>query len=54
MASGLELHSPRACYRQAFKEEWIENIDIWNDTLSSRNATAYVCEEDTNQKENCQ
>jgi len=45
-ASGLELHSPRACYRQAFKEGWIEHIDIWNDMLSSRNATAHVYNEE--------
>jgi nucleotidyltransferase substrate binding protein (TIGR01987 family) len=45
-ASGLEMNSPRACYRQAFKEGWIENIDIWNDILSSRNATAHVYNEE--------
>ncbi|MBB5326018.1 nucleotidyltransferase substrate binding protein (TIGR01987 family) [Anoxybacillus tepidamans] len=45
-ASGLELHSPRACYRQAFKQGWIENIDIWNDILSSRNATAHIYNEE--------
>jgi nucleotidyltransferase substrate binding protein (TIGR01987 family) len=44
--SGLELNSPRACYRQAFKEGWIENIDVWNDILSSRNATAHVYNEE--------
>ncbi|WP_235356938.1 nucleotidyltransferase substrate binding protein [Bacillus alveayuensis] len=41
-SSGPELNSPRACYRQAFKEGWIENIDVWNDMLSSRNATTHV------------
>ncbi|MEK5324535.1 nucleotidyltransferase substrate binding protein (TIGR01987 family) [Anoxybacillus vitaminiphilus] len=45
-SSGLELNSPRACYRQAFKEGWIENIDVWNDMLSSRNATAHVYNEE--------
>uniref|UniRef100_C5DA99 Nucleotidyltransferase substrate binding protein, HI0074 family n=1 Tax=Geobacillus sp. (strain WCH70) TaxID=471223 RepID=C5DA99_GEOSW len=45
-ASGLEMNSPRACYKQAFKEGWIENIDIWNDILSSRNATAHVYNEE--------
>ncbi|MBA2879259.1 hypothetical protein HNR63_002331 [Anoxybacillus kamchatkensis] len=42
-ASGLELHSPRACYRQAFKEGWIEHIDIWNDMLSSHANSACQC-----------
>jgi nucleotidyltransferase substrate binding protein (TIGR01987 family) len=45
-ASGLELNSPRACYRQAFKEGWIENIEVWNDILSSRNATAHIYNEE--------
>jgi nucleotidyltransferase substrate binding protein (TIGR01987 family) len=45
-ASGLELNSPRACYKQAFKEGWIENIDVWNEILSSRNSTAHVYNEE--------
>ncbi|MED3641927.1 HI0074 family nucleotidyltransferase substrate-binding subunit [Caldifermentibacillus hisashii] len=49
-ASGLELNSPRACYRQAFIEGWIEQIDIWDDILSSRNATAHVYNEDDYEK----
>ncbi|MBB5323277.1 nucleotidyltransferase substrate binding protein (TIGR01987 family) [Anoxybacillus tepidamans] len=51
-ASGLELNTRRSCYRQAFKEGWIENIDIWNDMLSSRNATAHVYNEDDYEKVN--
>lgn len=43
---GLELNNPRACYRQAFKEGWIEHIDTWNDIVSSRNATVHVYNED--------
>ncbi|ATA60584.1 MULTISPECIES: HI0074 family nucleotidyltransferase substrate-binding subunit [Geobacillus] len=45
-ASGLELNNPRACYRQAFKEGWIQNIDVWNDILHSRNAAAHVYNEE--------
>jgi nucleotidyltransferase substrate binding protein (TIGR01987 family) len=47
---GLELSNPRACYRQAFKEGWIENIDTWNDIVSSRNATVHVYNEDDYEK----
>ncbi|MGG3832364.1 MULTISPECIES: nucleotidyltransferase substrate binding protein [Geobacillus] len=49
-ASGLELNNPRACYRQALKEGWIKNIDVWNDILHSRNATAHVYNEDDNER----
>lgn len=44
-ASGLEINSPRGCYRQAFKEGLIEDIDIWNDILISRNATSHIYDE---------
>ena len=47
---GLELNNPRACYRQAFKEGWIEHIDTWNDIVSSRNATVHVYNEDDYEK----
>lgn len=47
---GLELNNPRACYRQALKEGWIENIDIWNEILSSRNSTAHVYNEEDYEK----
>lgn len=44
-ASGLEINSPRGCYKQAFKEGLIEDIDIWNDILISRNATSHIYDE---------
>ncbi len=47
---GLELSNPRACYRLTFKEGWIENIDTWNDIVSSRNATVHVYNEDDYEK----
>lgn len=42
---GLEINNPRGCYKQAFKDGLIDNIDIWNDILVSRNATAHIYDE---------
>lgn len=44
-ASGLEINNPRGCYKQAFKEGLINDIEIWNDILLSRNATAHIYDE---------
>jgi nucleotidyltransferase substrate binding protein (TIGR01987 family) len=44
-ASGLEINNPRGCYKQAFKEGLIIDIEIWNDILLSRNATAHIYDE---------
>ncbi|MGH4120834.1 HI0074 family nucleotidyltransferase substrate-binding subunit [Clostridium sp.] len=44
-ASGLEINNPRECYKQAFKEGLINNIEIWNDILLSRNSTAHIYDE---------
>lgn len=43
---GLEINNPRECYKQAFKEGLINDIDIWNDILLSRNATAHIYSEE--------
>lgn len=45
-ASGLEINNPRGCYKQAFKEGFIEDIDIWNNILLSRNTTAHLYSEE--------
>lgn len=45
-ADGLELNSPRACYKQAFKEGLIEDMIVWNDILLARNSTAHIYDED--------
>ena len=45
-ASGLEINNPRECYKQAFKEGLINNIEIWNDILLSRNSTAHIYDEE--------
>ncbi|WP_291562528.1 MULTISPECIES: HI0074 family nucleotidyltransferase substrate-binding subunit [unclassified Clostridium] len=44
-ASGLEINNPRGCYKQAFKEGLIDDIDVWNDILLSRNSTAHIYDE---------
>ncbi|MCB2356051.1 HI0074 family nucleotidyltransferase substrate-binding subunit [Clostridium estertheticum] len=44
-ASGLEINNPRGCYKQAFKEGLIKDIEIWNDILLSRNSTAHIYDE---------
>ncbi|MCB2321592.1 nucleotidyltransferase substrate binding protein [Clostridium tagluense] len=35
-----KINNPRECYKQAFKEGLINDIEICNDILLSRNATA--------------
>lgn len=45
-ADGLEINSPRGCYKQAFKEGLIEDMIVWNDILLARNSTAYIYDED--------
>lgn len=41
-----ELNNPRGCYVQAFKEGYIEDINVWNDILLSRNSTAHIYDEE--------
>ena len=45
-ADGLEINSPRGCYKHAFKEGLIDDMIIWNDILLARNSTAHVYDED--------
>lgn len=44
-ASGLDINNPRGCYVQAFKEGYIDDINVWNDILLSRNSTAHIYDE---------
>lgn len=45
--TGLELNNPRACYKQAFKDGFIENmVVIWNNILLARNATSHIYSEE--------
>lgn len=45
-AMGLEINNPRGCYKQAFKEGWIQDIAIWDEILLARNSTAHVYDEE--------
>lgn len=49
-ASGLEINNLRGCYNQAFKEGLINDIEIWNDILLSRNSTAHIYNEEDYEK----
>jgi nucleotidyltransferase substrate binding protein (TIGR01987 family) len=44
-STGLSLNNPRSCYKQAFKEGLLSDIEIWDDILASRNATSHVYNE---------
>ncbi|GAA0178926.1 hypothetical protein SH2C18_18940 [Clostridium sediminicola] len=44
--SGLEINNPRGCYKQAYKEGLITDINVWNDILLSRNSTAHIYNEE--------
>ncbi|MBU3102335.1 MULTISPECIES: HI0074 family nucleotidyltransferase substrate-binding subunit [Clostridium] len=44
-SSGLEINNPRGCYKQAFKEGLINDIEIWNDILLSRNSKSHIYDE---------
>lgn len=44
-ADGLEINSPRGCYKHAFKEGLIEDRIVWNDILLARNSTAHIYDE---------
>ncbi|SHH19283.1 HI0074 family nucleotidyltransferase substrate-binding subunit [Clostridium grantii] len=45
-ASGLEINNPRGCYKQAFKENLIDDISMWNDILLSRNSNSHIYNEE--------
>lgn len=49
-ASGLDINNPRGCYKQAFKEGLISDIEIWNDILLSRNSTSHIYDEQDYEK----
>ena len=41
-ADGIDINSPRGCYKHAFKEGLIEDIIVWNDILLARNSTVHI------------
>ena len=45
-ADGIDINSPRGCYKHAFKEGLIEDIIVWNDILLARNSTAHIYNEE--------
>ena len=49
-ASGLEINNTRGCYKQAFKEGLIHDIDVWNNILLSRNSTSHIYDENDYEK----
>lgn len=49
-SSGLEINNPRGCYKQAFKEGLIDDVETWNNILASRNVTAHVYNEEDYEK----
>lgn len=49
-ASGLEINNPRGCYKQAFKEGLIDNVEVWNDILLSRNSVTHIYDEEDYEK----
>jgi len=46
----IYLWEPRGCYKQAFKEGLINDIEIWNDILLSRNSTSHIYDEQDYEK----
>ena len=46
----MEINNPRGCYKQAFKEGLINDIEIWNDILLSRNSTSHIYDEQDYEK----
>ncbi|WP_317311184.1 HI0074 family nucleotidyltransferase substrate-binding subunit [Clostridium thermobutyricum] len=49
-ADGLDINSPRGCYKQAFKEGLIEDMVVWNNILLARNSTAHIYDEEDYEK----
>jgi hypothetical protein len=49
-STGLNLNNPRSCYKQAFKEGPLADIEVWDEILSSRNATSHVYNEEDYEK----
>ncbi|MGL5415371.1 MAG: HI0074 family nucleotidyltransferase substrate-binding subunit [Clostridium sp.] len=49
-ADGLEINSPRGCYKQAFKDGLIEDMIVWNNILMARNSIAHIYDEEDYEK----
>lgn len=44
-SAGLDINNPRGCYKQAFKEGWIQDVALWDEILLSRNSSAHIYDE---------
>lgn len=49
-STGLNLNNPRSCYQQAFKEGLLDDIEVWDEILTSRNVTSHVYNEEDYEK----
>ena len=44
-STGLDINNPRGCYKQAFKEGWIQDVALGDEILLSRNSSAHIYDE---------
>jgi nucleotidyltransferase substrate binding protein (TIGR01987 family) len=44
-SEGRECTSPRSCFREAFKQGWIESEEAWTRLLADRNLTSHTYDE---------
>lgn len=44
---GIECHSPRSCIKEAFRQGFIEDDEIFLDMLEDRNRSSHIYEEKT-------
>ncbi|WP_321172159.1 HI0074 family nucleotidyltransferase substrate-binding subunit [Sediminibacillus sp. JSM 1682029] len=49
-STGLNLNNPRSCYKQAFKEGLLVDVEVWDEILLSRNAASHVYNEEDYEK----
>ena len=43
---GGECNSPRACLREAFKADWVQDEQPWVDAMADRNLTSHTYDEE--------
>ncbi len=43
---GIICRSPKACFKEAFKMDWIDNEESWISLLQARNMTSHVYSEE--------
>ena len=45
--SGTVCNSPKSCFREAYKEKWIEGEDFWMEITNMRNLVSHTYNEET-------